>query len=200
MWKEDEHARKNGNLRYDYLRDVDTCNFCKDHGGKGIYSLTNCSPKLSADCNENKLITIIRDANNGNQILEFCLYSPVPGDNEFKELEKITVIFPEKEYFGSMSKEFCFCPYDESLSLKLTREEAAKILESVPLIREGNMPPAFDNLHLNIFNGNKNSWLDEYYKRFDELRIMLKYEATRVPPIVKSPLEDLHKFMFSKSC
>ncbi len=200
MWKEDEYARKNGNVRYAYFRDADTCNFCKEHGDKGIYSFMNCSPKRSADCNDNKLITITRDVDNGNPVLAFYLYCPVPGDNEFKELEEITIIFPEKGYFSSMNKDFCDCPYDKSLFLKLTKDEVRGILESIPLIREGNMPPVFDNLRLNIFNGGKNKWLDAYYKRFDELRIMLKYEATRVPPIVKSPLENLHKFMFSKSC
>lgn len=183
MWKENEWIKKQGrgDERYDYLRDEATCSFCKQNVDKSIYPRVYCLPKAKSDCNDNTLIKIMKDA--GKDGLWLHLYSAIPGDNDVGELEEIVINLDSKDDSGFIRKEFCDCGYDPSVSLTLPKEETRTIIESIPLIREGNLPPDFGFLKLNLFEGEKSKWLEEYQKKFGEIRNILKQRGKLEPPV-----------------
>jgi len=119
----------------------------------------------------------------GKDKLEICLYSAIPGDNNVGELEEIRLSFDNKEDYGFIYKEFCDCNYDPSVSLTLPKEEAKAIIESIPLIKDGNLPPDFGFVKLNIFDEEKSKWLEEYQKKFGEIRGVLLQKGKMEPPV-----------------
>lgn len=188
MWEENEWVKKQGrgDERYDYFRDEDTCGFCKQNADKGVYPRVYCSPKIKSNCNDNVLVKIIKSA--GKDELWLSLYSAIPGDNNVGELEEIRLSFDNKEDFGFICKEFCDCGYDPSVSLTLPKEETKAIIESIPLIREVNLPPDFGFVKLNIFDGEKSKWLEEYQKKFREIRSVLQQRGKMEKPVFEDEL------------
>jgi hypothetical protein len=183
MWKDSEWAKQHNAVRYEFTIDGDVCAFCKDNDApfsKSCYTKQRCGSAYD------NLITFVR-SKDGHPYLHLILHSAIPGDNNVRELEEIWINTGEEPDSGQIRKILCDCDYDPNLKMDMSKEEAKKIMSSIPILKDDKLgipSEAELDLKLNFFEGSEREWLRAYQDRFEEIRKIIRNQGTVEEPLL----------------
>ena len=185
MWKENKYSElavKESNIKgYSYLRDRDTCNFCKEHENESPYPKIYCNTFSccnSSSFDEDKILSIEKS----KDLTNIYLYSIIPGRNDSGELEQI--IFSLSNNLSKdwvIRKNFIHAQYDPFIEMKPSYSKLKEFLENIPLYQESTFFPPTDflkikdfDINLNSFDGSKKEWIVEYQNNFEDVKEVLE--------------------------
>ena len=170
MWKESKWVKKQGDERFDYFRDEDTCSFCQQCNDEDY-------------CTDGFLITVLKW--NESRHMTLNLHAIVPFERRF---EKISICNAENGSYVLKKTA------DKSFYVKLTKEQAERIIMQIPLFDEDNiLPKQIFNAGLNFFKGEKKEWFEYYSDRFEELSVLVEHKGEEVRSGLNSPLKSSKK-------